>query len=101
MKTFSNFTFHQNSNFIYLQVKIFRPIFWGLFGSFANTNFNEESLDSQITKILSEIYNDEWIKTFEKGLERIQLCIKFKGAYIEHKIKSKPERIFNYNAHVY
>ena len=50
---------------------------------------NEESVDAQITKILSDIPKDEWINIFDKWLERMQLCIKFKGAYFEHEIKLK------------
>ena len=48
---------------------------------------NEESLDAQITEILSGISKEEWIKTFDKWLERMQLCIQFKGAYFEHEMK--------------
>lgn len=46
-----------------------------------------ESLVRQITKILRETPKKEFQKTFEKWIERMDLCIKFKGDYFEHEIK--------------
>lgn len=46
-----------------------------------------ESLVCQITKILRETPKEEFQKTFEKWLERMELCIKNKGDYFEHLIK--------------
>ncbi len=34
-----------------------------------------------------EIPKDEFEKTFNKWIERMCLCIEFKGDYFEHKIK--------------
>jgi histone-lysine N-methyltransferase SETMAR len=45
-----------------------------------------ESLDSEISKIVAAIPRNEWELTFEKLLERMRLCIKFKGDYFEHEI---------------
>ena len=45
--------------------------------------FDYKRLDAQMTEILSQIPKDEWIKTFDKLLERIQLCIQIKEAYFE------------------
>jgi histone-lysine N-methyltransferase SETMAR len=41
----------------------------------------------QITKILQDIPKEEYKKTFDKWLERMQLCIDNKGEYFEHLIK--------------
>ena len=46
-----------------------------------------QSLKKQITEIVNAIPKDEWLKTFEKYLERMQLCIDNKGEYFEHLIK--------------
>jgi histone-lysine N-methyltransferase SETMAR len=46
-----------------------------------------QSLKKQITEILAAIPKEEWLKTFEKYLERMQLCIDNKGEYFEHLIK--------------
>jgi len=46
-----------------------------------------QSLKYQITKILAEIPKEEWLKTFQKYLERMQLCIDNQGDYFEHLIK--------------
>jgi [histone H3]-lysine36 N-dimethyltransferase SETMAR len=43
-----------------------------------------ESLNRQITEIVSDIPRSEYLKTFEKWIERIKLCIKYKGDYFEH-----------------
>lgn len=45
---------------------------------------NEDSLFKEVTKILKNIPEKEYKKTFQKLLERIQLCIKNKGEYFEH-----------------
>ena len=46
-----------------------------------------QSLKKQITEILMSIPKEEYRKTFEKYLERMQLCINNKGEYFEHLIK--------------
>jgi histone-lysine N-methyltransferase SETMAR len=46
-----------------------------------------ESLASEITRIVNSIPKQEYLKTFEKWLERMELCIKYKGHYFEHLIK--------------
>ena len=47
-----------------------------------------ESLENEITKIVMDIPKHEWEKTFDKWLERMRLCIKFKGDYFEHEINT-------------
>ena len=47
-----------------------------------------ESLVKQITKIVNDIPKEEWQKTFNKWIERMELCIKNKGDYFEHLIKN-------------
>ena len=47
----------------------------------------EKSLHKQITEILNSIDIKEYLKTFDKWLERMDLCIKNKGDYFEHLIK--------------
>ena len=46
-----------------------------------------QSLKKQITRILAEKPKEEWQKTFDKYLERMQLCVDNKGEYFEHLIK--------------
>ena len=46
-----------------------------------------QSLKKQITEIVAGIPKEEWLKTFEKYLERMQYCINNKGDYFEHLIK--------------
>ena len=46
-----------------------------------------ESLVRQITKIVRDTPIKEFQRTFEKWIERMELCIKFKGDYFEHEIK--------------
>jgi len=46
-----------------------------------------ESLASQITETVSAIPKSEYLKTFENWIERMRLCIKYKGDYFEHLIK--------------
>ena len=48
---------------------------------------NIESQRRQITKILQAIPKEEYKKTFDKWLERMQLCINNNGDYFEHLIK--------------
>ena len=48
---------------------------------------DEEDLNRQITKVLGKIPQEEFLKTFEKWLERMQMCITNKGDYFEHLIK--------------
>ena len=47
---------------------------------------NAESLNKQIVEIVNSILIVEYKKTFEKWLERMKLCIKYKGEYFEHLI---------------
>ncbi len=46
-----------------------------------------ESLVSQITSIVEDIPRSEYQKTFNKWIERMELCITNKGDYFEHLIK--------------
>lgn len=45
-----------------------------------------ESLKKQITEVLESIPKEEYLKTFQKYLERMQLCITNRGEYFEHLI---------------
>ena len=45
---------------------------------------NAESLASQIVEIVETIPYQEYIKTFNKWLERMRLCVENKGGYFEH-----------------
>jgi histone-lysine N-methyltransferase SETMAR len=47
---------------------------------------NVQSLYSEITEILMNIRHKDYLKTFEKWIERIKLCINNKGDYFEHLI---------------
>ena len=50
-------------------------------------NHNDaQSLSEQITEILEKIPKKEYLKTFEKWLERMELCINNQGDYFEHLI---------------
>ena len=51
-------------------------------------NPNTESLASQIVEIVETIPHQEYIKTFNKWLERMTLCVENKGDYFEH-LKNK------------
>ena len=46
-----------------------------------------KSLKSQITEHLESIPKEKYLKTFQKYLERMQLCINNREDYIEHLIK--------------
>jgi [histone H3]-lysine36 N-dimethyltransferase SETMAR len=46
-----------------------------------------ESLNRQITEIVTSIPEKEYRKTFEKWLDRMECCIKNEGHYFEHLIK--------------
>jgi [histone H3]-lysine36 N-dimethyltransferase SETMAR len=46
-----------------------------------------ESLHAAITKIVSEIPKKDWELTFEKWVDRMKRCIKYKGDYFEHLLK--------------
>ena len=48
---------------------------------------NAQSLNKQITKILSEVDRKEYAKIFHKGLEWMQCCINNKGDYFEQILK--------------
>jgi len=46
-----------------------------------------ESLEKQITEILENIPEEEYLKTFLKWLERMKHCIFYKGDYFEHLLQ--------------
>jgi len=48
---------------------------------------SEKSLISEITKICNAIPKKELETTYDKWVERMELCIKFKGDYFEHNLK--------------
>jgi len=48
---------------------------------------NEDSLFKAVSKIVENIPEKEYKKTFDKLLERMQLCIDNKGEYFEHLLK--------------
>ena len=43
-----------------------------------------QSLSNAITRIVGDIDKKEWNKTFDKWVERMELCIKEEGRYFEH-----------------
>lgn len=51
------------------------------------TQPDQKSLVKAVTKVLKEIPKDEYRKTFEKYLDRLQLCINNNGEYFEHLLK--------------
>jgi histone-lysine N-methyltransferase SETMAR len=48
---------------------------------------NQISLLGSVTKIVYDIPLSEYKKTFEKWIERLELCVENKGDYFEHLIK--------------
>ena len=48
-----------------------------------------ESLNHQITEIVKKIPHKEYLKTFERWLERMELCINNQGDYFEHLINKE------------
>ena len=48
---------------------------------------DKKDLKRQITRALKKISQEEYLKTFKKYLERLQLCIDNHGDYFEHLIK--------------
>ena len=46
-----------------------------------------QSLSKAITKIVNSLPKDEWMKTFDKWVERMECCIKAKGDYFELMLK--------------
>jgi len=48
---------------------------------------NEESLTQEVYKVMKNIPEKEFKKTFDKLLERMELCISNKGGYFEHLMK--------------
>ncbi len=48
---------------------------------------NEESLVQEVHKVMKNIPEKEFKKTFDKLLERMQLCIDNNGGYFEHLLK--------------
>jgi histone-lysine N-methyltransferase SETMAR len=63
--------------------------FW-LFGYLKqqlDTYSDSESLKKAVTTVIRDIPQDEFRKTFNKWIERMQLCISNKGEYFEHMMK--------------
>ena len=63
--------------------------FW-LFGNLKRqlgSYSDSKSLQQAVTKTLRAIPEDEFRKTFNKWIERMQLCITNKGGYFEHLMK--------------
>lgn len=50
-----------------------------------------ESLKREITSVVENIPKNEYLKTFKKWLERLDLCIKNDGHYFEHLIKENKD----------
>ena len=48
---------------------------------------NSQSLHRAVTKIMNFITKDDYKKTFDKWLERMQLCVNNQGNYFEHLMK--------------
>ena len=48
---------------------------------------SSQSLHRAITKIIHSIHKKDYIKTLDKSLERMQLCINNQGNYFEHLMK--------------
>jgi hypothetical protein len=48
---------------------------------------NVKSQKLQITRIIRDIPKEEYRKTFEKWIQRMELCIKNNGHYFKHLIK--------------
>ena len=48
---------------------------------------NEEDIELEITGMLKKIPKNEYLKTFEKWVDRMKFCIDNNGDYFEHKIK--------------
>ena len=48
---------------------------------------NEESLAQEVYKVMKNISEKEFKKTFDRLLERMQLCIDNNGGYFEHLMK--------------
>jgi len=48
---------------------------------------DSESLYNAVTKFMYSTNKEEYRKTFEKWIQRIQLCIDNQGDYFEHLIK--------------
>jgi hypothetical protein len=48
---------------------------------------NEDSLAQEVSTIMKNIPINEFKKTFDKLLERMELCIENNGDYFEHLIK--------------
>ena len=54
----------------------------------------QKSLASQIVEIVETISHQEYIKTFNKWLERMRLCVENKGDYFEILVRPKIFYIF-------
>jgi len=68
---------------------LFPYVFW-LFDYIKRNLRDQEDKDSlfkAVSKIIENIPEKEYKKTFDKLLERMQLCIDNKGKYFEHLIK--------------
>ena len=49
-------------------------------------HYDQNSLKNEITAILKNLPKEEFLKTFNKWLERMQHCIDNEGNYFEHLI---------------
>ena len=81
---------HQTKDIqIFLQEQGIMTIFW-LFGYLKrqlDSYSDSKSLQQAVTKAIRAIPQDEYRKTFNKWIERMQLCIANKGEYFEHLMK--------------
>ena len=55
---------------------------------------NEKSLAHAVSKVVKNIPEEEYRKTFEKLLGRMELCINNRGDYFEHLIKNNSNFLF-------
>ena len=60
---------------------------FSMFKQSSDTHSNVESLKSLITEVFESIPKEEYLKTFRKYLERMQLCVNNRGEYFEHLLK--------------
>jgi len=48
---------------------------------------DSESLSSAVTKFMYSLNKEEYKKTFDKWIQRMQLCVDNEGDYFEHLMK--------------
>jgi len=80
---------HNNSAPTEISLLIFLPSDFWLFDYIKRQltdHTNRKSLEKEITEILENIPKEEYQKTFNKWLERMELCIQNQGHYFEHLI---------------